>query len=121
MPIVDMRDALSDLTESITIERSSPGTYVKGQWVKGLTSDIPASATVLPASGEDITDIRIEGDTDSSFKKFYSETVFKVANATDKAEADIIIYNSDRYKVLTVSDYLAMAGYNKAVTVKLTT
>jgi len=120
MPIVDVSDAIVDLEEDIQVERSIAGSRVKGSWVTGGVDIIPdLRASVQPASNEDINELRIEGDATSIYKKFYSAYPFKTANKATKTEADLIVYEGEKYKVLSVADWVKVGGYNKAMTVRI--
>lgn len=121
MALLDVSDTLIGLTELITIEVAIPGDYINGSWVPGIPTIDSSSAVVQPASNRDLNDLRLEGDTTSSYKKFYSVYPFKTANSDLKTEADIIVYKGERFKVLTSADWDSMGGYTKAITVRLTT
>lgn len=119
MSILDMSDVFGDLLEDITVEVSLPGSYVAGQWTSGGVTLILTQASPQPASNEDINQLRAEGDALSSYKKFYSAYAFKTANKLTGTEADVIVYEGARYKVLSVADWENVASYTKAMTVKL--
>ena len=120
MPIADVSDALLGLEEPISVETSIAGSRVKGSWVSGGVTVVPdLEAVVQPASNEDINELRIEGDTTSVYKKFYSTYLFKTADKVAKTEADLIVYKGEKYKVLTVADWATIGGFNKAITVRI--
>lgn len=119
MAIADVTDALSDLQESISIEVSIAGSRVNGSWVSGGVNTISEMAVVQPASNEDMNVLSQSGDQTHSYKKFYSKYQFKTASSKDKTEADIIVYQGEKFKVLSVSDYKQLGGYFKAVSVRI--
>lgn len=119
MAIFDVTDALADLLEPVTVSSSLPGAYVKGHWVTGGVTTSTIFASVQPASNEDVNELRPEGDTLSSYKKFYSAYSFKPADKNTGTEADLLTFEGSDYKVLTVADWHGVGGYNKALAVKI--
>lgn len=115
----DMSDAFPDLLEPITVTSSTPGTRDKGHWVSGATTTVNVEAVVQPASNRDINELREQGDSTSSYKKFYSEHVFKTADKVAGTEADIITYAGKDFKVLSADHWEALGNYNKIMTVRI--
>ena len=117
--MLDMSDAFIDLLESISVSSTAPGTRDKGHWVSGATTITNVEAVVQPASNRDINDLREQGDATSSYKKFYSEHVFKTADKITATEADIITYEGEQFKVLTAAPWSKIGNYNKIMTVRI--
>lgn len=119
MSILDMSDAFEDLLEPIVVSVSSPGSRIKGHWVPGAVTMVNSYAVAQPASNEDINELKSEGDKTSSYKKFYSTHVFKAADKALQTEADIITYNGEQFKVLTVTNWASLGNYNKVMTIRI--
>lgn len=119
MALADVTDALLDLQEDITITVSTEGARVKGSWVAGATTLDTAMAVVQPASSEDVNELSIEGDSDVSYKVFFSTYKFKTANKKAQTEADIINYGGESFKVQAVADWFNIGGYYKATTIRI--
>ena len=119
MSLLDVSDAFDDLLEPIEVATSLPGTRDKGHWVSGGSTSTTVEAVVQPASNRDINELRAQGDATSSYKKFYSEYKFKTADKTTGTEADLITYEGEQFKVLTLANWAALGNYHKIMTVRI--
>jgi len=116
MPINVSEAIDSDTAERITVERSSPGSYVDGLFVAGPTSTFKALASVQQPTPRDLQTLP-EGERVKNPKMFISTKALKTANEDDKTLADVLIVKSIRFKVIMLADWLSY-GHNIAFAVK---
>jgi hypothetical protein len=118
MPLVDVLDALNMAPRSLTRYRmaiSSPSHDSAGAFVPGAVSSLSFQAHVEPAKGRDLEKLR-EGLKVCDVIRIYSETPLELLTSTHLP--DEIDYQSTRYRIEHVDDYLTVGGFVDALAVK---
>jgi hypothetical protein len=82
------------------IRRSTPGTYEKGQWVKGTPVETNFKGTAQPASGKTL-ELLPEGKRNSETITIYAPISmdFSTAEPRDQKTGDIIVWENRNYEV----------------------
>lgn len=115
--VINVSEALdSDTSQIITVERLSAGAYVDGLYVKGSTSTFKTLASVQQPTPKQL-EVLPEGEKDKDTKLFISKKPIRTTNDEAGLIADVIIYKSQRYKVVTSADWEDY-GYTMAMGVK---
>jgi len=103
--VINVSEALdSDTSQIVTVIRTSAGTYVDGLYVKGTSSTFKTLASVQQPSPIQL-EILPEGEKDKDVKLFICKKPVRTTNDEAGLIADIIIYKSQRYKVVTSADW----------------
>lgn len=106
--------------EPVTIRRTAAGTYdSNGEWVPGSTSDIAAIASIQPAKGAQLAFLDSNQRTGEEMTVYIDTQVF-TSKADDGTPADLILWNGEEFKILTVKRWLMTQVYWEAVAVRRT-
>lgn len=89
--------------KTVTLTRTSAGSYVAGEWIAGAESTIDIKATVLPEKDVDIL-ARIGGTSLSGVYKILSKTEMIPADENTGAVGDKFTINGRVYEVVTAED-----------------
>ena len=103
----------------ISVERFTAGTWVGGRWVEGNKTTLTINANVQPLKGEEILALS-ESDRHRDSIKVYSTDVLNTVNEVGQESADIIIWNSKRYKAIKTQTYqMGVLDHTKTVCYRL--
>ncbi len=113
--IVDVSEAFDEWLEDVIIERKLADTYVRGALVEGaLVEPNPTiKAVVQNADGDDL-EVLPDGLKNTLTIKLHTTSELRSVVETDETNADVVQYNSKRYKVYNVSDR-QIGNYYKAI------
>jgi hypothetical protein len=115
--VINVSEALdSDTSQIITVERTAAGDYVDGLYVKGSTSTFKTLASVQQPTPIQM-EVLPEGEKDKDTKLFISKKPILTTNDEAGLIADVVIYKSQRYKVVTSGDWDDY-GYTAAMGVR---
>jgi len=93
-------------TTSVTLVRKSKGEYVDGNWVEGVETEVPIEANVQPVQFKELMQFP-ESDRTKEWIKLYSVEQIRTANeAPDGWEADEVVWDGYRYKVMKSRHYV---------------
>jgi len=106
MPINVSEALCADTAEAITVERSMAGAYVDGIYQQGGTFTFKTIASVQQPLADDLQNLP-EGERDKDIKKFISKKQIKTTDDRGEIPADVVIYNSVRYKIIAAQDWNA--------------
>lgn len=101
----------------ITVTRRAAGSYVAGRYVAGSESDVTMSAVVVPATPEDLKKLP-EGRRAEKVLVVTTKQELRVADQGGH-QADRIAYAGETIEVESVEDFGAVAGYWRALAVKV--
>ncbi len=102
----------------ITVIRREPGGYVDGRTVPGAEVRIEGvEAAVLPAGTEDI-ELLPEGMRSTESKAIWTHFALRTGHAHGSLP-DRIELQGVTYEVHAIRDFQAMAGYTKAIAVRV--
>ena len=98
--------AITGFDVPITVNRpSGPITYVKGRAVVPAVTAIPMKASVQQASADNLL-LLPEAIRNNETKRIYSyEEIRTATDETDPTDADVIIYDSESWRVVMVDKY----------------
>ena len=103
----------------IQIERTSPGSWVKGRWVEGLTTVINIEANVQPMRGHELV-VLPEADRTKDSIKVYSVEHIDTVEDVKQEQADVVIWNGKRYKAIKSMQYqMGILNHTKTICVRL--
>ena len=103
----------------IQIERTSPGNWVKGRWVEGLTTVINIEANVQPMRGHELV-VLPEADRTKDSIKVYSVEHIDTVEDVKQEQADVVIWNGKRYKAIKSMQYqMGILNHTKTICVRL--
>lgn len=104
MPI-NVSEALDvDTSEVITVERTSGGSYVDGIYQASPPTTFKTVCSVqqpTPAELQNLT----QGERDKDIRKFISKKPVSTGSDRDGTIADVVIYKSVRYKIISAGDW----------------
>jgi hypothetical protein len=104
MPI-NVSEALdSDTAEIVTVRRTSGGGYVDGIYIKGSVSTFKTVCSVQQPTPDELQNLA-EGERNKDIRKFISKKPIRTASDRDELIADIVVYKSFNYKIISVSDW----------------
>lgn len=90
-------------THTLTVNRYSNGTYVKGKWVPGgLSSSFPIQTSVQPLTGYDLQTLPEGLDVSTSFMIFPVEEL-RAADPKNSVPGDIVVMGGVNYMVQLVN------------------
>lgn len=105
--VVNVSQAICGLTsEQVSVERTSGGGYVDGIYVKGGAAIFKMLASVQQPTPDDLEQLP-EGERNKDIRKFISNKLVRTASDRDGLIADIIIYKTIKYKIISVQDWSA--------------
>lgn len=89
----------------LTIYRTTQGSYVDGEWVEGVETEVPLEVNIQPFKDQDLL-LLPEADRAKEWYKLYcSEEIRTDKQGTSGWQADEFDYEGDRYKVMKVKFY----------------
>lgn len=119
--MIDLSFALDQFRHpgGITVIRREPGGYSNGR-VGPATEErtVGVEASVQPAGTKDL-ELLPEGMRSKESKAIWTEFALRVGEA-DGPLADRVEVGGETYEVHALEDYQAMAGYTKAIAVRVT-
>lgn len=84
--------------------RKDPPTNVKGRFTPGSTTPINFTASIQPATGDEL-DALPEGLRENGMYRLYTDFALRTVNESTKKPADVIDYNSKKYKIVQVEPW----------------
>lgn len=109
---------------TITRRRYSAGSRATtGYWTEGATTDTSITASVQPASGEDLQ-VLPEGERTRRAIKVYTTTELRTTSPQDGTRSDELVIaglvgiDDGTYQVESVAPYYALLGHHKAIAVR---
>ncbi len=108
--IVDVSAALKGLTETVPVARTAAGTITLGRVTAGASSALSISASVQPATPEDMKRLP-EGQRIDETIKLYTTTELKTVDVDAQTAADRITYDGQVYEVQQVTPWSEVGGY----------
>lgn len=103
--VINVSEALdSDTAQIVTVERTSSGAYVDGIYQKGSTSTFKTLASVQQPTPKQL-EILPEGEKSKDVKLFISKKPLRTTIDDEQLIADIVIYKSVRYKIISSGDW----------------
>lgn len=95
----------------VLVERHSPGTKIKGRYVKGSTVSFTVDPVAIhPASGKQL-DMLPEGKRTTQSKIIYTQKELFADDAPGVTNADIVNYKGQRYEIHNVADWEDNGGF----------
>lgn len=102
---INVSEALdTDTAEIVTVERTSTGSFVDGLYVKGAVSTFKTLASVQQPTPNEIQNLP-EGERNKDVRKFICAKVVRTTNDRDELIADLILYKSNKYKIISTNDW----------------
>lgn len=104
----------------IVVTSSGQGTWIKGAYQKGASTQKTISANVQPVLKGTDTLLVPEADRSKEIIKIYTTHLLKSrTEGTNSVEADIVTYNGKQYEVMRVIEYkMGMLNHVKAIAVR---
>jgi len=96
----------------LTVERKSGGSYVGGIYQTGTTSSFKTLASVQQPTPEELQNLA-EGERSKDIRKFITKKPVRTSSDKDGLIADIIVFKSKRYKVISLKDW-DLYGYSES-------
>ncbi len=97
---------LERLGETIQVTRpSAPVTYIKGRAVAGSSTTFPVTGVSVQPLRPDELQALPELSRTSETRKFYLTTELFVVDAATQTAADLILWNSKIWKVISVANH----------------
>lgn len=111
---IDVSDIVndSDLGSNFVIQRST-GSFQFGGWQPDAPQNIQAFGPVRNTSGKELKMVP-EGDQASELLTFHSTTRMFITSATGNQTSDVLQWQNDLYRVITVKNY-SEQGYWLAI------
>lgn len=104
---------------SIKVERFAPGTWVNGRWVEGTKTTSYINANVQPLKGSELLALP-ESDRTKESIKVYSTEVLNTVDEVGQESADIITWNTKRYKAIKTQTYqMGVLDHTKTICYRL--
>ena len=104
MPI-NVSEALdSDTAITVSVERQVSGSYVDGLFVDGTTSNFKTLCSPQQPDSKELQTLA-EGDRVKDPYKFITKKPLQTLDDKTGTKADILIFKSERYKIVKVSDW----------------
>lgn len=117
--MIDVSNAFLNFQETISLESSTVGFWDdNGNWVPGAPVVLEIKAVVQPLSSDELL-IVPEGERTKQLIKVHTKEDIKITNESTLTDADVFVYNGDRYTVINVLNRKRLGGYNKALAVKI--
>lgn len=89
----------------LTIFRKSEGSYVRGKWVEGATTEVVIQVNIQPLKPYEILMLP-EADRTRAWVKFYSADYARTLKEGNGGwSADEFIWKGDRFKIMKVDDW----------------
>ena len=96
----------------LTIYRTTQGSYVDGEWVKGTEVEVPLEVNIQPFKDEDLL-LLPESDRSREWYKIYCADEIRMDKQGAAGwQADEFILDGDRYKVVKSKPYNKMGILN---------
>ena len=103
--MINVSEALDfDLCESISVMRTSTGSYIDGIYQDGTKSYFNSIASIQQPTSEDIQFIT-EAEKTTDLKLFICKDILKTSNEKLKTIADIVLCSFGSYKIISVKDF----------------
>jgi len=108
-------------TQTFTIKRPSPSTFVDGVFQQPSYSDISFIGSVQPTLNEDETLSLPAGQRQRGAIKIYSDLELRAGNDRTNVKADKIEFHGFEYEVFIVDNYTNYSGlpHYKSIALKL--
>ena len=82
----------------------TPGTYERGKWQQGQSTTRVIRATVQPINGKELQELQ-ENEDIIDATRIYSKEELKTADIKQGIDADEVIIDGDKYKVIKVEKW----------------
>ena len=110
----------SSFRKALVVKRHAAGTWNKGRYTEGAQSDINITASVQPATPEEMN-LLPEGRSISETFRLYTSTKLLPANSSAGINADIVIIDGENYEVLSCATWQNdVINHYKAIVSKVT-
>lgn len=86
----------------LSVTRYAPGAYVDGFWVEGAPSTIQITASVQPASAEDMQTLPEGRRLTGAYRLFTDDTLFV---ADGQQQADVVQIDGHPYETMTTAHW----------------
>lgn len=119
--MIDLSLALSTFAVpgGITVRQREPGTSVDGRYVEADPAETHGvQASVQPSPQEDL-ELLPEGARSSKAITIWTPFALRTAEQATGRPADQVVYGGETYQVHHVRDWEVMAGYTRAVAVRV--
>lgn len=106
----------------ITVERTCVGEIGDdGYYVQGRTTSISVYASIQPLGTNEYTQLGIDGERNIKYVKVYTKNRLYTASNPQQAQADVIIWQGTRYKVIQCDAYqMGVISHYKAIAQEVT-
>lgn len=103
--VINVSEALdTDTAQVRTVERTSPGSYVDGLYVKGSTSTFKALISIQQPTPKQL-EVLEEGERSKDVKLFISNKPLQTVDDKDQLQADVVISKGKRYRIIQAGDW----------------
>ena len=103
-----------------TVRRYFEGSYVKGDWVEGVTEDINIYANIQPATMSYQTKLLPEGFREKEAVMIYSDDWVNGNSSAGKSlSADVLLYRGAEWRVVTYKPYGNFGTHVEALAVMI--
>lgn len=118
--LADLSDVVAEFAAPRTVTRaSSASSYdANGRPVAGGTTTITVNASVQPTSGRDLQ-LLPEGERTKESLTFFATSELRTSDPETGTPADRVAYGSKNYEIQSVQDWSELAGYWRAVGMKV--
>ena len=114
-----LESAIRDISIKFKVERRTKGAYEKGRWVDRDPEIFDVCGSIQVARPDDLLRLE-EGRRTGEAIRIYTTTLLMTTDAPDCEQADVVIYNSERYEVEAVANWTVDGGYYRVIAVKET-
>lgn len=89
----------------LTINRRTEGSYVDGEWVEGILTDVPIQVNIQPLKDYELQQFPESERTRGWFKIYTADYIRTEKEGPGGWDADEFTWKSDRYKIMKVQDW----------------
>lgn len=101
------------------IVRFSPGGYVKGKWVNGVSEEIEIEGNVQPMRGHELLALP-ESDRTKDVIKVYTVENLQTLDELTQTKADLVIWNDLVYQVVKTMTYqMGILNHTKSIAIRM--
>jgi hypothetical protein len=110
----DFQDMILTFGTPLGVKRKTAGAYVDGRWVEGTESEIAMAASIQPAKGAHLQFLPEAQRTGEELIGYFAGEVF-TSRAQPGKNSDVVIWQGERYLVLSVRRWLPTQIYWEAI------
>ena len=104
--------------QTIAVTRFDAGSYTKGRYTAGSSSQFDIAAVVQPLRGEALEEVPENRRTSENIV-IWSQTVLYTAAAPNGRQPDRVTYEGETYEVHTQRDWGTLGGFYRAIANKV--